>query len=272
VRSDETVLVQLDSAMKYLLPASDALGLTWTQEQFDDAGWAAGAYGVGYDAGAMIRTSVNSTADAVYTRADFSIVDLSAVETVWLAADYDDGYVAWINGVEVARRNMPTGDPTNTSTASSGHESSNGATPSYDAYIDVTAKAKPALHNGTNVLAVGVWNNDSGSTDLALVPRLSINRPVPPPGEVVWSLAGALTPSIRARPFLGARSSAWRRASRFASRRDLHSPSRGRSRRWGRRRARSSSSGPGARAAGAASEFITPRTAPRGTARSSTPC
>ena len=191
VRSDESVLVQLDSAMNYLLPASDALGLTWTQEQFDDAGWAAGAYGVGYDAGAMIRTSVNSTADAVYTRADFSIVDLSAVETVWLAADYDDGYVAWINGVEVARRNMPTGDPTNTSTASSGHESSNGATPSYDAYIDVTAKAKPALHNGTNVLAVGVWNNDSGSTDLALVPRLSINRPVPPPGEVVWSLAGS---------------------------------------------------------------------------------
>ena len=185
----ETVLVQGGSSMRYLAPSTNALGTTWTAPGFADAGWTAGTYGVGYDSGAMIHTTVAATVDAVYTRAHFTVADLAAVESVWLGADYDDGFVAWINGVEVARVNLPAGAPTNTTLASSSHESSNGATPTYDPVRNVTAKALPALVQGDNVLAIGVWNNSGTSTDLALVPLLSVNRPVLPPGEVHWTLA-----------------------------------------------------------------------------------
>ncbi len=186
----ESVLVDFQSPMRYLVQTAAGLGTSWTLQGFSDAGWTDGTYGVGYDAGAMIQTTVSTTALSAYTRARFDIADLAAVETIWFAADYDDGYVAWINGVPIARANMPNDTPEFDTEAAS-HESSNGAVPTFSAFIDVTAKAKPALIQGENILAVGVWNNDPPSSDLALVPRLSINRPVTPPTEIHWTLAGS---------------------------------------------------------------------------------
>ena len=185
----ETVLAQMGTAIRYNLPTSNTLGVTWITSGFNDATWTAGSYGIGYDAGGMIKSTVANTVDAAYTRAKFTIADLTAVESVWLGVDYDDGYIAWINGVEVARVNMPAGNPTNTTLASASHESSNGDSPTYDPIVEITTKAKPALVEGLNVLAIGVWNNSAASTDMALVPFLSINRPVTPPGVVHWTLA-----------------------------------------------------------------------------------
>jgi hypothetical protein len=41
---------------------------------------------------------------------------------------------------------------------------------------DITAAALPVLHTGTNILAVGVWNKGPTSSDLVLVPLLSVNE------------------------------------------------------------------------------------------------
>jgi hypothetical protein len=86
--------------------------------------------------------------------------------------DYDDGFVAYINGVEVARApEMPAGDP-DWNTQSGLHESSNGATPTFDVY-DISGNGIPELHAGINLLAIGVWNNRPESSDLVLVPTMS---------------------------------------------------------------------------------------------------
>ena len=88
-----------------------------------------------------------------------------------LGADYDDAYIAWLNGVEIARFNMPAGNPTwNTSSLQNG-ETANGSAPEYRPHIDVTATALPALVSGVNVLAIGAWNS-LPSSDLVLVPQL----------------------------------------------------------------------------------------------------
>ena len=55
--------------------------------------------------------------------------------------------------------------------ASTRARSSNAADPVYGDLIDVSA-ALPMLHNGTNVLAIGVWNGVLPSSDLVLVPQL----------------------------------------------------------------------------------------------------
>ena len=87
------------------------------------------------------------------------------------------GVVIWINGVEVYRSpEMPSGDPAWNSAATS-HESSNGAVPVYE-YEDISTLGIPALQNGQNVLSIGVWNIGLGSSDLVLVPELSINWPL----------------------------------------------------------------------------------------------
>ncbi len=177
-----STLVALGSAMRYLGNASDpGIGLQWTNEAFDDASWGGGTYGVGYEtappgATNLLKTTVPAGAYSVYTRARFTIADVGKVARITFGADYDDGYVAWVNGVEVARSgSMPAGSPAwNTNAAA--HESSNGSVPNYGTPTDITARAVPALHNGANVLAVGVWNSGAAtSTDLVLVPSLTVD-------------------------------------------------------------------------------------------------
>jgi len=175
------VLVDVDSTTRYLANTSNpGIGLAWIAEGFDDSGWGTGPFGVGYEAAAgaenLIRTGVPVGTSSVLTRTEFDIADISKVGSVFLGADYDDGYVAWINGVEVHRSpEIPPGAPL-WDTRAGLHESSNGLIPDYGVPVDITAPALTALHNGRNLLAVGVWNASPSSSDLVLVPQLSINH------------------------------------------------------------------------------------------------
>ena len=180
----ETVLVEDGSVIKYLANNTDpGVGVTWKDELFDDSGWASGTYGVGYEIGAggvtnLVNTVVPQDTFSVYTRGTFSIVDVTQVTNLFIGADYDDGYIAWINGVEVFRSpQMPaTGDPAWNTNAGL-HESSNGSTPEYRPLTDISIGGIPQLKNGVNVLAVGVWNSGAPiSSDMLLVPKLSMNR------------------------------------------------------------------------------------------------
>ena len=183
----ETVLVEFGSTMKYLVnPTDPGLGITWKDQAFDDTSWLPGVYGVGYEAtgGAenLISTNVAVGALSVYTRTTFEVVDLADVVDVWIGADYDDGWVAYVNGVEVYRSSeMPGGNPQwNADPAS--HEASNGLVPDYGELTEITNLAKPAMQVGTNTFAVGVYNRipiTPPSSDLVLVPKLAINREPP---------------------------------------------------------------------------------------------
>ena len=182
----ETVLVAAGSPMVYRANTADpGLGTTWTAEAFTPSGWSSGSYGVGYDtasppnASALFAQSVPSSSTAsIYTRATFNVADVSQITSLHIGADYDDGYVAWINGVEVYRSSqMPGGAPAWNTTAAS-HESSNGSSPNYGTLVNISAAGLGAIHNGSNVLAVGVWNTPLPSSDLVLVPKLSANASV----------------------------------------------------------------------------------------------
>jgi hypothetical protein len=166
----------LGSSMQYLVNATDpGIGLTWTASDFADTSWTLGTFGVGYGAGAMIQTTVPTGTLSVYTRASFTIADASAVQIILLGVDHDDGYVAWINGVEVFRSaSMPTGTPL-WNTLPALHESSNGSLPVYVPRENISTIGVPALVDGANVIAIGVYNRGSTSSDLALVPQLRID-------------------------------------------------------------------------------------------------
>lgn len=174
--AQEVVLVEQGTPMRYLAPESDpGFALAWVELEFDDSTWSEGSYGIGYGAGGMLATEVPDTTHVVYTRVEFEIDDLGAISSLHLGADHDDGYVAWLNGMEIGRASMPDGAPGFDTDASS-HESSNGDTADYGTLTNVTAVALPELVEGRNVLAVGAWNVGGTSSDLALVPYLSANR------------------------------------------------------------------------------------------------
>jgi hypothetical protein len=179
----ETVLVESGATVKYLANSTDpGIAMDWTATLFDDVAWSTGTFGVGYEAqsGAenLIATAVPIGTRSVYTRATFDIANVMSVDDLWLGADYDDAFVAWINGQEVYRSPEIVDDSLAWEMTVASHESSNGSTPDYGDSIDVSSFIS-ALENGTNVLAVAVWNrlpSVSPSPDLVLVPKLSMNR------------------------------------------------------------------------------------------------
>lgn len=177
--AQEEVLVEFGTPTLYIANATDpGVGSFWVQPTFDDSAWLSGSFGLGYETGAgaqnLIQTIVPIDTLSIYSRTEFTITDPTQVFGVLLGCDYDDGYVAWINGIEVARSaSMPAG-PVAWDTLSANHESSNGSTPFYE-FVDISAAAIPLLNAGTNTLAVGVWNSAALSSDQVIVPRLSIN-------------------------------------------------------------------------------------------------
>jgi hypothetical protein len=152
-------------------------GATWTTNDFNDSGWLQGQSGFGYgdcDDTTVLGDMQNSYA-SVFTRRKFVVPDPSSVTYLTMAADYDDGFVAYINGVEVARRNMPSGTPTHTTVASGNHESSRGEGSGNPNEKEFIALDPNALVPGTNVIAVSGHNVSLGSSDFTLIIELYTN-------------------------------------------------------------------------------------------------
>ena len=175
------VLLEAGSPNRYLVNSSDpGIGISWAAVSFPgESGWSSGTYGIGYETGTgalnLLQTIIPSGASSIYTRASFNLAHPSVVTSMFLGVDYDDGYVAWINGTEVFRSaSMPAGTPLWNS-APALHESSNSTNPVYTPLQDITSAALPVLHAGDNVLAIAVYNNSGTSSDMVLVPQLSIN-------------------------------------------------------------------------------------------------
>ena len=98
-RSWETAIFAED-LWKYIVPTS-SINENWNNINFDDSGWLEGIGGFGYgdnDDGTILN-QVNS----VYFKKVFEINDISKLKKGLIHADYDDGFVAYVNGFEIGR-------------------------------------------------------------------------------------------------------------------------------------------------------------------------
>lgn len=146
---------------------SSAIPADWMLPEFNDGSWSVGISGFGYgdndDA-----TVVASGTISVFVRKHFIINDLTQITGAVLHVDFDDGFVAYLNGVEVARANLGTvGTPAAYNQTAGDHEA---GIPLKCEIIDY----QTLLRNGDNVLALQVHNSSSSSSDLSLVPYLSL--------------------------------------------------------------------------------------------------
>ena len=151
----------------YLVPSSQPSS-SWNQLGYNSSSWSTGNSGFGYGDGD--DASIVSNTISIYIRKTFSITNLSDIEAIILDLDYDDGFVAYLNGQEVAR-NLISGSIPNFNQTSDGYHEAllpQGYAPERFG-IDVNL-----LNPGTNVLAVQVHNQSFDSSDLSALPVFSV--------------------------------------------------------------------------------------------------
>ena len=170
-RAADVTLVAPGALCRYQVPSSGADGTNWTASAFDDSAWSEGASGIGYDkdgsyAPLFGTTVANGTID-VYARFAFTVPAGAIYDSLTLRLKYEDGFIAYLNGTEVARSNAPASAVYN-SVATANRSDSLAVV-----YKDYSLTSfLPKLQTGVNVLAVHLLNDSSGSTDLLLQPEL----------------------------------------------------------------------------------------------------
>ncbi len=146
----------------------------WRNLTFNDASWLKGKGGFGFGDGDDSTVLSNST--SVYLRKKFNISDTAEIMKAMFHIDYDDGFVAYLNGIEIARKNIGIVGtrPLFSDFADSEHEARmfQGFAP--DSFSLDYELLKRTIKNGNNVLAVEVHNLNSFSSDLSAIPYFSI--------------------------------------------------------------------------------------------------
>ncbi len=171
---------------------------------------------VSYDA--LVQTDLRSVLlginSSAYARIPFVVTNAAELGQLTLRVRYDDGFVAHLNGIEVARRQAPA-NPAWNSAATAERARADAIAPED---IDLAAFL-PLLINGTNVLALQALNSTDTDPDLLLQVELASSLRVnvqperwryfvaPTPGQpngLGRSTLGAVVNGVEAHPALPA--------------------------------------------------------------------
>jgi hypothetical protein len=216
----DTPLLTTGSPAKALVPTAD-IGTNWRSvlAGFDDSGWLTGATGAGYDddpssggnyntvlgldvaapPGNQTATPMRNAYGSLYVRVPFNVANPAAAQSLILRMQYDDGFVAYLNGTEVARssNNVPA-EPAWDSFGVGSHDASG-----FEEF-DITP-FKNLLQPGANLLAIHGINTTLGSSDLLMLPELISRSSTAAPAPVYYTTdgsdprtpAGAVSPTAR---------------------------------------------------------------------------
>ena len=161
-------------------PGSTNISTQWNTLDFDDTAWPIGSSSIGYGDGDDM-TSIEPVI-SIFMRKTFQVDNINNIVHGLLHMDYDDGFVAYINGNEIIRENLGI----------------SGSEVLFDQHAETNVEAKiyqglkpekflidnvqDYLVQGENVLALQVHNASENLTDLTALPILSFfytNPPLP---------------------------------------------------------------------------------------------
>ena len=139
----------------------------WNSLTFNDSSWLTGPGSIGYGDGD--DSTIITTVPSVYMRKIFVVHQKNSIKSLVIHADFDDGFIAYLNGVEIARANvadslrppahndlpMESREPT----THNGPNTFQGGVPAF--WVIQDSIWKNALTNDTNVLAVHTLDSSS---------------------------------------------------------------------------------------------------------------
>ncbi|MHC4299758.1 MAG: lamin tail domain-containing protein [Planctomycetota bacterium] len=213
-----TTLVAESAEKRVIIPVRVA-GDSWKEPTgFSDRSWtrvSGSPGGVGYETasgyGHLLSLDLGSemyTRSATcYIRIPFTVSGSpDQFASMTLNIRYDDGFVAYLNGTEVARRNF-NGTPTSSSSASASHPDSDAV--EFET-IDISA-ALDLLQQGSNLLAIHGLNSSATSPDFLISAELFAKEAeeepddniLPDPGRYSGPIAINTSTHVKARVFNG---------------------------------------------------------------------
>jgi hypothetical protein len=171
-----TALVPRGADWRYL--TTGAAPAEWRQTEFIDADWYSGQAELGYGEGDEETALFLNPEDAPitsYFRHAFVVTNRAMLHSATLRVVGDDAFVAYLNGVEVGRRNLPAGPITPGTVAIQNIEQDE---TNYVQFGISTGSFRP----GTNVLAIELhqhlFGQDDASFDAELLVNVPLGRPV----------------------------------------------------------------------------------------------
>lgn len=154
-------LIPWNSEWRYW-DASSTPDANWHSLAYADSNWKSGNAQLGY--GNKGETTLIGYGDdsnnkyiTAYFRKSVNIEAVNSLKNASIELSVDDGAVVYVNGTEIGRYNMPTGEITFSTLALN---STNGEKSNFSVPVHI-------LRNGTNVIAVEVHQNNQYSSDLA---------------------------------------------------------------------------------------------------------
>lgn len=152
-------------------------GLQWWDVDYDDSFWRNGTSPIGFgfaDIATDVRGEVQGRTPTLYMRQSFtrSAGQANTSQTLSLRMDYSDGFIAYLNGREIARADMAApGSPIYPSQVSY-----NSNTPNGTGGTITIGPGNQYLRAGENILAIEVHNNSLTSGSLKSEPTLFVGN------------------------------------------------------------------------------------------------
>ena len=172
----QVLIPEFAEGIQYFVPTDNSLGTSWTGREApaNVEQWKTGTLGLGFentprDYQDLIRTRVKpaescETCTSFFMRAPFALDAGNLPENLTLRVKYDDAFVAYINGVEVARKNTRN-DVNGFDSRARGH--SNREAVVYE-NISLSSKISQIDLGENNVLAIHVLNSSVNSSDMLM--------------------------------------------------------------------------------------------------------
>jgi hypothetical protein len=186
----ERIWVSAMASKRVLVPTATNggmdLGGAWRGgvEPFNDGAWIHGDGGVGYDTDATylphfqidLREAMHNKQSSAFIRIPFSVTaeDLSLIDEMLFRVQYDDGFVAWLNGSLLASANAPAFVSWDSVATQQNPDS---AAVNFQPF-NVTAR-RGLLRAGSNVLAIQGLNAGASSSDFLINVELVGRTAVP---------------------------------------------------------------------------------------------
>ncbi|MGH7752880.1 MAG: hypothetical protein ACREN5_08700, partial [Gemmatimonadales bacterium] len=160
--AQETTYIAFGSVWKHNSLGNPLDGTGWNTVGFNDAGWALGAAQLGYGGNGEVTNirGANPVFTTYYFRRTFT--PLSASHHLNARLKRDDGCIVYLNGIEVARCNLPPGA---VNFATSAHGEVKGAAEAV--VVDVPIPADLLAIGVDNVVAVEVHQANPTESDLS---------------------------------------------------------------------------------------------------------
>ncbi len=164
-------LIRIGDSWRYFKGVAEpAPSNLWTTLDFDDQAWPASRSGFAAYSELTVFPDYGTAYRTLYFRKPFVVTDTNNIADLVFRIDYDDGFVAYLNGVEVVRRGA--GGVTNAPVPVT-------ATVLYHArgYTEeiLLTNSTSLLQNGTNVFAVQLLGFGEFDYSAAFVPELLAN-------------------------------------------------------------------------------------------------